>query len=187
MTDAVNHPEHYHSEYMHARCGLPIECIDIVRHMDFNLGNAIKYIWRAGKKGDALEDLRKANWYIADAITELERQAEEIAKAIKKEEDRAELLDRLHAPIYGQQWEPALTVEGIVFTINNADEGNKYWNAFNREPFYLSLDPAGRQACRDQLLEQLWRLPTSEFDKLASHVQEAVTDWCHATGKTGDC
>ena len=41
-----------------------VECITIVEHLNFCLGNAIKYIWRAGLKGDALDDLRKARWYI---------------------------------------------------------------------------------------------------------------------------
>ncbi len=65
--DPVNHPPHYN--------GHPsgIECIEIVRHMGFNLGNATKYIWRADLKNDALEDLRKAAWYIADEIAKRER------------------------------------------------------------------------------------------------------------------
>ena len=68
MADAVNHPPHY--------TGHPsgVECITITRHMGFNLGifgNAIKYIWRADLKGNALEDLKKAQWYIADEIERL--------------------------------------------------------------------------------------------------------------------
>lgn len=57
--DLVNHPPHY--------TGHPsgIECITIVEHMGFCLGNAIKYIWRAGLKStDAIEDLEKARWYL---------------------------------------------------------------------------------------------------------------------------
>ena len=67
--DPVNHPQHYN--------GHPsgIECIEIVRHMGFNLGNATKYIWRADLKNDALEDLRKAAWYIADEIAKRERES----------------------------------------------------------------------------------------------------------------
>lgn len=49
-----------------------IECIDITRHMNFNLGNTIKYIWRAGEKNDLIEDLRKAAWYLDDEIRRLE-------------------------------------------------------------------------------------------------------------------
>lgn len=48
-----------------------IECIQITRHMNFNLGNAIKYIWRAGHKEDRIVDLEKAKWYIEDEIKRL--------------------------------------------------------------------------------------------------------------------
>lgn len=58
MSDEVNHPKHY-TEHPSG-----VECIEIVEHMPFNLGNAVKYIWRAGLKGDAIEDLEKAAWYI---------------------------------------------------------------------------------------------------------------------------
>jgi len=65
--DPVNHPGHY--------TGHPsgIECIQITEHMGFNLGNAIKYVWRADLKNDALEDLRKAAWYINREIQKRER------------------------------------------------------------------------------------------------------------------
>lgn len=62
MNDQVNHPRHYTSHPS------GIECIQITRHMGFNLGNAFKYIWRADLKNDALEDLEKAVWYIMDEI-----------------------------------------------------------------------------------------------------------------------
>lgn len=49
-----------------------VECIDIVEHFPFNLGNAIKYLWRAGLKNpDPAEDLRKAAWYIQREIKRL--------------------------------------------------------------------------------------------------------------------
>ena len=56
--DTVNHPSHYTSHPS------GVECITITEHMGFNLGNALKYVWRADLKGDAVEDLRKARWYI---------------------------------------------------------------------------------------------------------------------------
>lgn len=58
MLDIVNHPPHYTSHPS------KIECIQITEHMGFCLGNAVKYIWRADLKQDAIEDLRKAVWYI---------------------------------------------------------------------------------------------------------------------------
>ncbi len=60
--DNVNHPRHY------TRHPSGIECIEVTRHMGFNLGNAMKYIWRADEKGNAIEDLQKARWYIEDEI-----------------------------------------------------------------------------------------------------------------------
>jgi len=62
INDPVNHPNHYTSHPS------GIECIDITRHMSFNLGNAFKYIWRADLKGDSIEDLKKAVWYLNDEI-----------------------------------------------------------------------------------------------------------------------
>lgn len=60
--DPVNHPRHYTNHPS------GIECIEITRHMGFNLGNAMKYIWRADMKG-GIEDLQKAIWYIQDEIS----------------------------------------------------------------------------------------------------------------------
>lgn len=60
--DAVNNPKHYTSHPS------GIECIDVTRHMSFNLGNATKYIWRCDLKKDAIEDLRKAIFYLNDEI-----------------------------------------------------------------------------------------------------------------------
>lgn len=67
MADPVNHPAHYTSHPS------GVECIDVVEHMGFNLGNAIKYIWRADEKGNALEDLRKAAWYVQREIERREK------------------------------------------------------------------------------------------------------------------
>ena len=64
--DPVNHPPHYTSHPS------GIEAIEVTRHMNFNLGNATKYIWRAGLKADRLEDLKKARFYINDEINRLE-------------------------------------------------------------------------------------------------------------------
>jgi len=64
----INHPEHYN------RHPSGVECIDIAEGFNFNLGNAIKYIWRAGLKEDAVEDLHKAAHYIAREIGRLQRE-----------------------------------------------------------------------------------------------------------------
>lgn len=75
--DVVNHPPHYTSDPS------GVECITITRHRNFNVGNAIKYLWRAGLKVEAnrtdlakqIEDLEKARWYIADEIKRLQETA----------------------------------------------------------------------------------------------------------------
>lgn len=58
MNDPVNHPAHYTAHPS------GVECIAITEHMNFCLGNAVKYIWRADLKRDAIEDLRKAVFYL---------------------------------------------------------------------------------------------------------------------------
>jgi hypothetical protein len=65
--DMVNEPPHYRNHPS------GIECIQITEGFNFCLGNAIKYIWRAGMKGDATEDLEKARWYLDREIQRLKK------------------------------------------------------------------------------------------------------------------
>lgn len=73
MSDSVNHPKYYNSHPS------GIECITIARHYCFSIGNAIKYLWRAGLKQEEgiadrekeIQDLEKAVWYINDRIQQL--------------------------------------------------------------------------------------------------------------------
>ena len=67
MTDKVNHPPHYTAHPS------GVECIQVTEHMNFCLGNAIKYIWRADLK-NGIEDLNKAKWYIEREIKRRERE-----------------------------------------------------------------------------------------------------------------
>ena len=77
VPDPVNHPTHYTSSPARcAECACAIECIDITSHMGFSLGNAVKYIWRADLKGAAVEDLKKAAWYLQHEIQRRENVAE---------------------------------------------------------------------------------------------------------------
>lgn len=66
MTDNVNHPKHYTDHPS------GIECIQVTEHMGFNLGNCIKYVWRADLKHNAIEDLKKARWYLDREIQKRE-------------------------------------------------------------------------------------------------------------------
>ena len=65
--DAVDHPPHYTSHPS------GVECIAVTEHMNFCLGNAVKYIWRADEKGKAIQDLKKAIWYLEREIARREK------------------------------------------------------------------------------------------------------------------
>ena len=66
--DNINHPMHY------TQHPSGVECIDVVEHFGFSLGNAVKYIWRAGLKGpNVIEDLKKARWYLDREVSRLEK------------------------------------------------------------------------------------------------------------------
>ena len=62
MPDAIN-PKHYDFGN--------VQPVDISEHLSFNLGNVVKYVSRAGRKGDALEDLKKAHWYLVREIARI--------------------------------------------------------------------------------------------------------------------
>jgi len=67
MTNKNNiNPSHYKSHPS------GIECIAVTRHMNFNLGNAMKYIWRCGQKDDPVQELKKAIWYLENEIKRIE-------------------------------------------------------------------------------------------------------------------
>lgn len=76
-TDNVNNPKHYNDHPS------GVECITITEHMNFNVGNAVKYLWRAGLKQSPgkdqaakhLEDLKKAAWYVNREIQRVETAA----------------------------------------------------------------------------------------------------------------
>ena len=67
--DPVNRPKHYTSHPS------GIEVIDITEHMNFCLGNVVKYVLRAEHKGNTLEDLKKARWYLNREIERREHEA----------------------------------------------------------------------------------------------------------------
>lgn len=86
--DMVNHPPHYNNHPS------GVECIQVTRWMNFNLGNAVKYLWRAGEKGSTIEDLEKSIWYIKDEIARLKSLdksplEEAVMNALTPEEVRA--------------------------------------------------------------------------------------------------
>lgn len=75
--EKIDHPLHYNTLPAECtECHHPIECIDVVQHMNFNLGNTVKYIWRAGVKNPQtlIEDLEKARWYLDAEIKRLQNE-----------------------------------------------------------------------------------------------------------------
>jgi hypothetical protein len=79
--DPINHPKHY--------CSHPsgVETITITRHMQFNLGNVIKYVMRADHKGQDIQDLEKAMWYLKD---EIEMRKDAVQQQLRSEQEARE-------------------------------------------------------------------------------------------------
>jgi hypothetical protein len=71
MQEKINHPQHYGGDNTY-------EAIKVIEHysLDFHLGNVLKYILRADKKGKELEDLKKAQWYLNRKIEHYENNIE---------------------------------------------------------------------------------------------------------------
>lgn len=69
ISTEIEHPQHYNSHPS------GVECLTVAQEFNFNLGNVIKYVWRAGLKHSALDDLRKAQQYIAFEIKRREEEA----------------------------------------------------------------------------------------------------------------
>lgn len=81
MPDLINHPPHYNEHPS------GVECITITEHMNFSVGNAVKFMWRAGLKDtDALPDLEKARWYVDREIQR--RGGAPLAAPKRADEDR---------------------------------------------------------------------------------------------------
>ena len=72
MADNVNNPKHYNSHPS------GVEAITVCEHLGFNLGNAMKYIWRADHKGNTMEDLKKAEFYVKREIQRIEKQQSKV-------------------------------------------------------------------------------------------------------------
>ena len=108
-SDPVNHPPHY------TQHPSGVECIQITEHMSFNLGNALKYIWRCDLKADAIKDLEKAIWYI-------ER---EIAKRTAREGAGHDETVSFVAPYEGD-FEEAYWDERMDIIARNGNNGEHY-------------------------------------------------------------
>lgn len=81
--DLVNHPPHYQHPS-------GVECIEIVEHLGFCMGNAIKYLFRAGKKDVSEQDLRKSLWYLNREIAHRQAHARSASRAGRAPAERFE-------------------------------------------------------------------------------------------------
>ena len=75
-SDNINHPPHYTAHPS------GVECIEITEGFSFNVGNIIKYLWRADEKGAPIADLKKAEWYLR---REIDRRIDAANSAMKEE------------------------------------------------------------------------------------------------------
>lgn len=101
MTDNVSHPPHYAEGWSNGA-----EVIDITENLNFNRGNAIKYIARAGKKNadTEIEDLKKARWYVEREIDRLERTSGQLPLFDVPEQDQA-FVEHMDQPQQPRVWE----------------------------------------------------------------------------------
>lgn len=89
MTSSVNHPDHYQTPN-------GLEAVDVIEaffHDNFHLGNVFEYIARAGRKGDYVEDLQKAAWYLQREIDRHKKSPANVAW--ERMADSMNLLDAL--------------------------------------------------------------------------------------------
>jgi hypothetical protein len=105
----VEHPPHYKAHPS------GVECIEITEHMNFCLGNAIKYIWRAGvKSNDTVEDLSKAVWYINREIAKIEKNQEErVRELVRYEYTESDRSSEWRQPCNkeGSLWYPEYSIQ----------------------------------------------------------------------------
>lgn len=127
--DPVNHPKHY-TEHPSG-----VECIQITEHMGFNLGNAVKYAWRCDLKKDAIEDLKKARWYIDREIAKREKESEDRFTAGLWKDGELKPEDIVSSSITGTK----MHVAGVTLTagmdekaIRDAVSRETYWKLGTR-------------------------------------------------------
>ena len=99
--DPINHPVHYTSSpAVCSNCRQPIECIDIIEHMPLNVGSAIKYLWRRELKGDLVENLRKAKWFVEREIQRVVNGVEAVPPPNKPEPPAFRICNHLSENVF---------------------------------------------------------------------------------------
>jgi hypothetical protein len=165
MTDAVNHPAHYGGE------DNPYEVIKVIEawNLSFHIGNAVKYIGRPGK-GNYLEDLKKARWYLNREIANLEGadtvSLTDFYQCAQPNPDNS----YAYIPVPGESSPPdrALLVVNAATAISS-------WREFNTSEYWLNHP--SRKRVRPRLCWLIWKLPGDEYRKLPGDIQRKVAQW----------
>ena len=169
--DPVDHPAHYTSHPS------GVECIDVTQHMNFCLGNAVKYIWRAGLKNGAadVEDLRKAVWYLEREIRRLTTEAPVTGRAADEDPSRTStrtLMDRA-----GRRVDEALDLiasRGVqvatVETRLNRSDG--FWKCLAEVEVGCSLQEAGDRVF--DALNETYATAARHRDSLDVHLSDGI-------------
>ena len=117
--EAVNHPAHYMDES-------GVECIDIIESMKFSSGNAFKYIYRAGMKGETIEDLQKSIFYLNHAAkkNELNIMPFHVKELVERVViTRHEYIGEAMRSIYYGEWNQAIVyINSYMGTLSRIDE-----------------------------------------------------------------
>lgn len=132
MTDPVNHPAHYLAHPS------GVECIDVTQCMSFCLGNAVKYLWRHGSKGNAAQDLEKARWYVGRVIA-MRDDGELTAPILPTLAER-------NALTYWLRHEPPSSIRAAVTCIWDADRGVDTAESLRAALGYIEIVIAGLKA-----------------------------------------
>lgn len=117
--ESVNHPAHYMDES-------GVECIDIIESMKFSSGNAFKYIYRAGKKGETVEDLQKSIFYLNHAAkkNEFNTMPLNIKELVERVAvTRHEYIGEAMRSIYYGEWNQAIVyINSYMDVLSRIDE-----------------------------------------------------------------
>lgn len=173
-TDNVNHPSHYAEGWSNGS-----EVIDITENLNFNRGNAVKYIARAGKKDSSkeLEDLQKAQWYLSRELTRLAEfhsvdDPEVVEEALAEWERELLGLPRTWSRLRDVPKDAKVTDrDGDIYGYLTTGDGEQDWH-------YGRTGPVDRCHIEDEVDQGFWDsyAPFTEVPKPTPRVWDLIED-----------
>lgn len=129
MTDNVNRPSHYAEGWSNGA-----EVIDITENLNFNRGNAVKYIARAGKKDPdrELEDLQKAEFYLKREIYRIDPEQNRDPILDRKMADDAFFVEHMTAPVQPRVWQ---SLDDVPKNVKVMSKGKALWSWHSKEDY----------------------------------------------------